>query len=301
MKIAAITITYNDDYKFLEWCTYYEAYKNDIDVHIIVDNGSKPEYLDKVENYFKESIIIRRSSNKGTTAAYNDGIDKALKDKNIDAIMLIGNDMKFEEGAIRELYSFLYSNKNLGMVAPVVLKKDSMKIESYGVNINSLGIPIIQDRNQNLKDVPDSKIVSYVPGGINIAKREFYEKVGLQDAKLFMYNDEIDMFYRMKKCGFIQGVTKKAIVWHQHINYPVALDLSAKMAYLNGRNRVYIIKKHLGVKGVFLFTYMLLLETAVVLRDISKLRSRRIYICKWKGFIQGLRNNMDNSFMNRDE
>ena len=45
MRVAAITITLNDDYKFEEWCKYYEEYKDEIYLHIIVDNGSKPTYI----------------------------------------------------------------------------------------------------------------------------------------------------------------------------------------------------------------------------------------------------------------
>ncbi|WP_321317215.1 glycosyltransferase [Labilibaculum sp.] len=301
MKIAAITITYNDNYKFDEWCQYYQDYKDDLYKHIIVDNGSTEEYLKKVKDYFKDSIIIERESNGGCTGAYNDGLHFALQDSIVESIMLIGNDIKWAKGAIKALYNYLYSNTNLGMVAPVMLKRNSKIIESYGVNVSSIGIPKIQNRNQSLSEVPVSKIVSYVQGGANMAKREFYEKVGLQDAKLFMYNDEIDMYFRMKKCGFIEGVTKESIAWHQHINYPSSQDMSADMAYLNGRNRVYIIKQHMGAKGVFLFSYMLFFETAVFIRDIFSKRSRKIYFHKWKGFWAGMINNMDNSFLNDNE
>ena len=54
MKIAVIQITFNDGYKFKEWCGWYEEFKNEIDTHIIVDNGSKPDV--KLEELkFKEA------------------------------------------------------------------------------------------------------------------------------------------------------------------------------------------------------------------------------------------------------
>lgn len=49
MKIAAITIAYNDGYKFKEWCQWYEEYKDEIAIHIIVDNHSVPKYLQQVK------------------------------------------------------------------------------------------------------------------------------------------------------------------------------------------------------------------------------------------------------------
>ncbi len=300
MKIAVITITYNDDYKFKEWCDWYNEYKDDIYLHIIVDNGSDDAYKKKVKDYFSESVIIERKSNGGCTSAYNDGLRQALDNKEIDAIMLLGNDIRIKKGTITNMYHFLYSSPTYGMVGAVVYRKDSDVIESYGDTVNSIGLPKINYRNKKIEDIPQALEVSYVGGGVNLAKREFYEKVGLQDENLFMYNDEMDMFYRAKKLGFVEAVTKEAEVWHQHISYPSTKDLSWKMSFLNGRNRVYIIKKHLGIKGLAMFFYMFMMETAVAIRDISNKKSRRNYWWKIKGFWAGFKNNMDNSFVISD-
>lgn len=97
MKIAAITITYNDDYKFREWCIYYNEYKSEIDLHIIVDNGSEQQYLKQVKSFFTDSIIIERKTNGGCTGAYNNGLKMALEREDIDAILLIGNDIRLAE------------------------------------------------------------------------------------------------------------------------------------------------------------------------------------------------------------
>ena len=58
MNIAAITITYNDEFKFKEWCDHYEKYKEELYLHIIIDNNSTDDYLKKVKSYFNNSIII---------------------------------------------------------------------------------------------------------------------------------------------------------------------------------------------------------------------------------------------------
>ena len=51
-----------------------------------------------------------------------------------------------------------------------------------------------------------------------MASREYYEKVGLQDEKLFMYFDEIDTAIRTKKNGYKIAVLSNVYVWHWHIN-----------------------------------------------------------------------------------
>ena len=103
MNIAAITITYNDGYKFKEWVEHYQEYKSELYLHIIVDNGSEDEYMAQLKSTFTDSIIIERGKNGGCTHAYNDGIRYALNDKHVDAIMLIGNDIKLSVHGVKGL------------------------------------------------------------------------------------------------------------------------------------------------------------------------------------------------------
>lgn len=293
-------MTMNDDFKFMEWCKWYEEYKDELYIHIVVDNASDPSYLKKVKEYFKDSIIIERQSNGGCTAAYNDGIKKALEYEEVDAIALCGNDCRFKKGALTEMYHFLFSKPEYGMVGGVVFKKDSEIVEDFGDIVNWMGIPKENFRNCRYEDLPESLEVSYVPGGINMSKRTFYEKVGLQDEKLFMYNDEVDMFYRARKNGFVEAVTKKALTWHQHIPNRVVPGMREKMSYLVGRNRVYIIRKHkLRFRGVIYFLYWFLIETIIFFRDIKDKEARSCYSHRLKGFYAGFKKNMDNSFLNK--
>lgn len=292
-------MAYNDDFKFSEWYDWYLEYKDDIALHVVVDNGSEQPFVQKIKEYFKDSVIIERDSNGGCTAAYNDGIKYVLTRNDIDAIALIGKDIRLKKGWFDAAEKLLYSKENYGVVGGVVLKKDSDEIECFGDTLNCIGVPKFNYIHGHISDLPDTLEVSYVGGGCNLAKREFYEKVGLQDTSFFMYNDEIDMYYRAKAAGYIEAVTKDAVAWHQHVPYVSKKDLTGHMAYLNGRNRVVIIKRYLGFwKGACMFLYMLSIETLVFLRDIKDAKTRKRYFSKWRGFIQGFKGNMDNSFMN---
>lgn len=112
MKIAAITLTRNDDFRLVPWKMYFQDYKDELYEHIVVDNGSTPEYQRKLREAFPDSTHIELGYNGGCTGAYNAGIRHALQDSEIDAIMLIGNDVKIERGGLTKLFVFLYSNNN---------------------------------------------------------------------------------------------------------------------------------------------------------------------------------------------
>ena len=52
MKIAAITLTRNDDFRLVPWKMYFQDYKDELYEHIVVDNGSTPEYQRKLREAF---------------------------------------------------------------------------------------------------------------------------------------------------------------------------------------------------------------------------------------------------------
>lgn len=246
MKLAMITVTRNDDFRFDEWYKYYNEYKDDVYLHIIVDDASDEKYVNMIKTSFTNSVIIERKTNGGSNAAVNDGLRYALQDNEVDAIMVLDNDIQFEKGAIKKLYSYLYSDKELGMVGPLVLKAHSDKVEDFGVNLTYCDSKFLYYGCKRDEIPPSSTMyVDVVPGGITMSKRCFYEKVGFQDESIFMYCDERDMCYRAKLAGFKEGVTSDSVCWHQH-KYCPPVGKRLKSVFLINRNRVYLIKKYKG-------------------------------------------------------
>jgi len=281
MRVAAIVITYNDGYKLKEWLNHHNEYKHEIYLHVIVDNGSETNYLDLVEASFPDSIIIKRRTNGGCTGAYNDGIKLALLHPEVDAIMLLGNDIRIKGGGITELHKFLFSKAKYGMVQPILLKLDSDIVENYGCNISPYLYMAALYSNVKINEIDKDYIeVEAVVGGMNMAKREFYELVGFQDENLFMYSDEVDMALRGKKFGFSFAATKHSIAWHQHINPNGRKYRSALAGFLLGRNKVYIAKKHFFVRRSLLqFAYHL--KTFLIQIIVSKFETYRSLYWFW--------------------
>ena len=272
MKVAGISIAFNDGYKLSEWYNYYQEYRDELFIHIIVDNGSEADFLAELEDLFSNSIIIKRKTNGGTTTAYNDGIKFALQNNFVDSILLIGNDIKLKLGSISNLYNLLFSKPDFGLVAPVLLKKDSNIIEDYGCFINKTLHLKPQFTGQKLSsDIPLVVQVEAVTGGINLGKRELYETVGLQDEKLFMYSDEVDFGLRIKKSFFKTIVTKQAVSWHQHKNPNNTKSRNNYSSFLMRRNKGYLAYKHFGffrALYVFLFQTINIPKMSVIyLRD----------------------------------
>jgi GT2 family glycosyltransferase len=241
MNIASVTVTFNDIHSIDNWWKHYQGYKDDIHTHIIVDNGSEREYLENLKEKFASSVIIGRNINGGTTAAYNDGIKYALGVPEIDSILLVANDIKLDRNTLTELHRLLFYDIRNGMVGPVLLKGKSNLIESYGTIIRrNLTINRLYHSEELTNKLPETLEVDLLPGGMNLAKREIYEKVGLQDESLFMYGDETDFDIRVKQEGYKIIVTKRAIAMHQHINTNYSKYGSDQLWYYNNRNIILL-------------------------------------------------------------
>lgn len=272
MALATITIFCNESFRIPKWQEYYKEYKDSVSLHIIVDNNSEEAETNLLRQAFPESKHIKLSYNGGVTAAYNAGVNIALLDQTIDAIMLICNDIKISASSIQEMYRALDNETKIGMVTPVLLKKDSDVIEDGGSTISFFLFMKPKHVGKKYITLPEeSFFVKSVTGGINLASREFYETIGDQDELLFMYSDEIDVGIKAKKAGYSMMMIRNAKAWHQHENPPGKKRRSVMSDYLMARNKVYLAKKYFGTFRMLLtFCYFVFYN------------GKRIIICKIK-------------------
>ncbi len=297
MKIALIIITYNDDYKFQQWLKFFSVYKKVFYKTYIVDNNSKPAFKLKLKKHFHDSTIIFNSYNGGTTRAYNIGIIEALKDKEVDSIFLLANDIKITTKSIVKMHQYLFSNPDLGMVSPLMLEGNSKIISDFGSNIGFF-LNMIPYKNKEYlsKRIIKVNYSNTLTGGVNLAKREFYEIVGLQDENLFMYSDEIDIGIRAKRKNFKFASISEAKCWHCHINSN-NLTRSHWAFYLISRNKIYLAFKHYGIiRKTYVFIYYFFKALIYTLFYTFKNRTtlKKNYFYMLKGSIAGLLNDMNN-------
>jgi hypothetical protein len=298
MSLASITVYCNESFRIPKWKEYYEDYKNEIAIHIIVDNNSSNLEYATMCKEFPESVILRLQKNGGITAAYNEGIRYVLDNDSIDTIALIGNDIKIEKGGLTTLNNFLMSNDKIGEVSPALLKKDSMIIEDngdwfdYHLSMNEY------DAGKTYSENVQGHISDGLPGAMNVAKKKMYKDIGLFDETIFMYSDEVDIGLKAKKKGYVFTSYPKVIAWHQHENANAQKERPPFSNYLTARNKVYLSGRYYSiVRKIIVFMYFLLssllmLALSIIRRDRNKaLRNKWRIIGAWKGLINDMSHN----------
>ena len=285
MKIASVTIYCNEQFRLSYWIQFFNEYRHHIYLQVIVNNGSVSD-TDLLKESFPEAVVLESPTNN-MIASYNMGVQYILNNTDADSILQITNDIRLEGGGLKALHELLYGQENAGLISPILLKKDSDIIESYGAEINLRNLDFIHiAAGKRLCEIPKSvEKRNGLPGGCFLTKRNVYEQIGLQDIRINMYADEIDTGIKCAKQGIELYATSLVLSWHQHV-YPGGKILRNPMAYyFMARNPIYIAKKHYGfVASLRVFRRRLGLATIQLLSCIHHLKSREYFKCAFYSF-----------------
>ena len=256
--IASVTLTRNDWHCLEQWSAFYQEYASALAMHIVVDNSSRPEYRRKLKELFPHSVHLPRETNGGTTGAYNTGISWILENHpEVDAILLIANDIEISAEDVQKLYSKLMSDIALGAVAPVLLDGTKEKVVAYGellykdFRLNRLHC----GEEFHPESLPPEQPSECLPGGICMVRTDVYRRIGLQDESLFMYFDENDFFYRTTQAGYKLVTFRDAVAAHCHIVTEGKGNNSGLAWFYINRNQLFLCRKYRGL-GEFLLLWL---------------------------------------------
>lgn len=297
MKIAVVTLTRDDGLiRLKQWKEFYEEYRKDVFLHVVVDNASQNEYHEMLKTTFPDSVIIRRETNGGCTGAYNDGIRYCLENSDVDAIAVLANDIRLSKDALKKMYNILVSDDLMCMIAPAMCVKDTDVIEDFGHTLGADLSMVTLRTGEDIKALNGkTEYTELVNGGTTLTKSFFYREYGLQDDNLFMYSDEVDTALRVKRSGYKIGVTAQAVAWHYHISLPNGKTRASYCNYLMCRNKVYIAKKYLTVEHVkTVYKSFMRRNCRMILVSIAKMNPSMIQYAIYgiKGLRHGVRGDM---------
>jgi len=191
---------------------------------IVVDNASGDGSIRMMEEEFPEVSRIINTENAGFARACNQG----MKEAGGRYIFLLNNDAELLEGALAFLVEFMDAHPDIGVCGPRVVNGDgTLQVHSKGFYPS---IPRIAGqfflpgyarhpggRTLGLYEYNDDlkvREVDWLSGCALLARSEAVEDVGLLDAEVFMYCEDIDWCYRMKKSGWKVMYMPQAHVLH---------------------------------------------------------------------------------------
>ena len=204
MDLSIIIVNYNTS-ELLKKCLD-SLYKTVSDLALeifVVDNGSTDKGLAEIEKKWTQVEYIKNKENLGFSKANNQALRRA-KGRNI---LLLNSDTEVLNTTLTKMTKFLDSHSEMGVIGCKLLNLEGTLQYSYGKfpDIFSTILRLIlspQKRKYALYGYGKTHEVDWVTGAVFMIKKEVIEKVGFLDEDYFMYYEETDWCYRIKKTGW---------------------------------------------------------------------------------------------------
>ncbi len=258
---------------------------------IVVDNGSWDGSIHEVEKAFPFVDLVGNEKNLGFAKAVNQGLRKASG----RYILLLNPDTEVKNGAIHELLSFMESHSRTGVAGAQLLNSDGSKQNSIA-NFPSLATELFNKRLLRWlfprrfpgkeRKYSEPVEVDSVVGACMMVNREALDQVGVLDEDYFLFLEETDWCYRMKKAGWKIYHVPLAEVFHFQGKSAEAERERAKLEYY--RSRYHFFKKNFGSGRYFLLSAGLMIRLVVesiFMSLVCFLTLGRVKRCRRKLFI----------------
>ncbi|ROP64331.1 GT2 family glycosyltransferase [Curtobacterium sp. PhB115] len=237
---------------------------------VVVDNGSSDDSVAVLRRALPGATVIAREHNGGFAAGANAGIRHA----HADVVVLLNNDAVPAPGFVRALRDHLtraapevaavtgrivLAGRWTGLPAGVVPAPDQRVLRDHGgrawtpsadgeVRLNSTGVLVDRDGNGMDRDwfAPVDRVAGVdvfgFSGGASALRRSALDDVGLLDESLFMYYEDTELAWRLRRRGWRVEHASDAVVEHDHsASSGVQSDL---FVFRNARNRMVVALWH---------------------------------------------------------
>ena len=225
MELSIIFVNWNA-VDYLQECitsirqhTHWEAFEI-----IVVDNASPEGGLDMLQESFPEITIIKSRKNLGFAGANNVG----FRESSGDYVLFLNPDTKPVGPAIPVLLNYIKTLPDAGIVGCRLLNSDlsvsTTSIQKFPtilnqmVNIEFLRVrwpacplwdlaPLFSGTTRPVR-------VDVIPGACMLLKREVFEQAGMFSEEYFMYAEDLDLNYQVKRLGLANYYVGEAEIIH---------------------------------------------------------------------------------------
>ncbi len=227
---------------------------------IVVDNNSTNDNLDLLTKEFSNVLLINSEVNRGFAGGNNLGI-RFAKGK---YILFLNNDVEVTENFIEPLVSLLESDNNIGMVSPKIkfyYTPDVIQYAGYTpMNKITLRQNLIGYRQKDTGQFDTTQPTYSVHGAAMMVPAQIIKSVGLMAEIYFLYYEEHDWSFRIKKAGFKVYYQPKSLVFHKE-SVSTGKNSPLKIYYISRNRILYARRNYKGFIFILNIVYLLLIAT----------------------------------------
>lgn len=216
MKVSAIIVNYNTKDILRECLENLSQVKKALNTPelevIVVDNASSDGSVQMVKDDFHDVILIE-TENRGLAAGSNRGLVRATG----DYLLYLGTDAFPSAETIEGIVQYMEENREVGVAtAKLVLRNGESDMDAHrGFPTPWASVTHFSKLNRlfprsklfnryflGWHDLDQAHEIDLCISHFMLVKREVFDKVGKWDEDFFVFGEDVDLCYRVKKGGW---------------------------------------------------------------------------------------------------
>jgi len=178
---------------------------------VVVDNGSRDDSVARIRKEFPDLLLVESAENVGYAGGANIGIAATRA----PIVAVLNNDLTFAFGTARPLVERLETTPRLGATGPLIRNLDGSLYPSarclpsvfVAVGHGLLGLwwqsnPFTRRYRQLDIDPNVGREVDWLSGSAIWLRREALDAIGGWDERYFMYMEDVDLCWRLRRAGW---------------------------------------------------------------------------------------------------
>jgi len=245
---------------------------------IVVDNASTDASLDFIRQF--RVRIIANKHNVGFPGAVNQAVDQARG----NLLVILNQDTEVHPDWLEELKSVLSQDSKVGVCGPKMLDLSNRnRVQQLGVLVDRFGFSSYGSLQNKIP-----REVFMVSGAAMMIRHDLFDLVGRFDREYFLFEDDLDLCWRVHLAGYKVMVNPRAVVYHyggsaMKGGFPTgpAYRTTGARRYLSERNTLQTLLKNYElssiIKRVPVYLSMNLLEMVLFVSQ-GKVEAAKAYI-----------------------
>jgi GT2 family glycosyltransferase len=210
---------------------------------IVVDNASTDGTIEMLSSEFPFVMIIRSAINTGYTGGNNIGIKYAIEVLRADYLLILNDDAISDKNLIKELVRNMEMDPEIVVASPKIYSFENPQTlcQNYGDYNYYLGL-----NSKPLTSIESPEEIALLRGTCFLISSRFIKIGGLFDTNYFMYFDEANLSFRIRKLGYKIVFVPSARIYHQLINSSSG-KTNSLVLYYSTRNELLFARNNLNM------------------------------------------------------
>jgi len=271
-SVAVVVVSYNTKQITLECLDSVRSSRPPDGIElVVVDNGSQDGTPEMVHHLYPEARLLQNTSNLGFAAACNQGI----RSTSAPFVLLLNSDARISDSTIDSLLFCMRSSDQCAAAACSLLdatgrvRRSTFRfLTAFNQALELVGVARLAPARfrRSRRPRPDAngldRSVDWIEASCLILRRAALEQVGLLDERFFMYSEDEDLCWRLRRSGWLVCYTDRGRAIHLGGESAKQNPFQSMCHFY--RSQYLLLMKHRG--GLSAHAYILANRTALLLK-----------------------------------